>query len=319
MPPPSSSSPDAVIESIARRQHGVVSIQQLLGAGLDRSLIHRRARRGLLPRVHWGIYRLTHVNTPRTRAFAAHRASGPDSFVSHFMAAFLRGLLPVPAPVSPVDVMMPGRGHRRIPGIRRRQHFSLGVPDHSLVDGIPTASIIRIIVDLAPLVAFRTLEQILGHAEREGLVEVEEMIRVISSLPHRRGVRRLGLLLGKGSRDLTRSEAEVQLTVVIDMAGLEKPTMNARIGPFEVDALWEDLRLIVEVDGYKYHSSRRSFEADRKRDRELTVRGYRVLRFTWKQVAHEDEIPRTIALLARFVPLANERFEPKKHKPRPAP
>jgi very-short-patch-repair endonuclease len=57
-----------------------------------------------------------------------------------------------------------------------------------------------------------------------------------------------------------------------------------RVGRFVVDFLWEDSRLIVEVDGYEFHRDRSAFEADRARDAELAVQGYRVLRFTYRQV-----------------------------------
>jgi len=53
--------------------------------------------------------------------------------------------------------------------------------------------------------------------------------------------------------------------------------VNVRVGRFLVDFLWLERRLIVEVDGYEFHKERASFEADRARDAELAVQGYRVL------------------------------------------
>ena len=52
----------------------------------------------------------------------------------------------------------------------------------------------------------------------------------------------------------------------------------------EVDFVWRDRRLIVEVDGYAFHRSPAAFERDRERDVLLQTRGWRVLRFTWRQV-----------------------------------
>ena len=60
-----------------------------------------------------------------------------------------------------------------------------------------------------------------------------------------------------------------------------------RIGRFVVDFLWPEHRIVVEVDGYEFHGGRQSFEADRERDAELAVQGYRVLRFTYRQVTEE--------------------------------
>lgn len=59
------------------------------------------------------------------------------------------------------------------------------------------------------------------------------------------------------------------------------------IAGFEVDAVWADRRLAVEVDGYEYHRTRAAFERDRARDAALLVAGYRVLRVTAHRLAAE--------------------------------
>ncbi len=56
---------------------------------------------------------------------------------------------------------------------------------------------------------------------------------------------------------------------------------------YEVDLLWREQRLIVEVDGFAYHSSRAAFERDRARDAALQAAGYRVVRLTWRQIIDE--------------------------------
>jgi very-short-patch-repair endonuclease len=55
--------------------------------------------------------------------------------------------------------------------------------------------------------------------------------------------------------------------------------------PMNVDLLFEAAKLIVEVDGYGFHSGREAFERDRQRDRRATRAGYRVIRFTWRDVS----------------------------------
>jgi very-short-patch-repair endonuclease len=54
-----------------------------------------------------------------------------------------------------------------------------------------------------------------------------------------------------------------------------------------VDCAWPEHRLIVEIDSYTYHRTRRSFEADRERDAKLQRRGWRVLRITDRRL-HAD-------------------------------
>ncbi len=70
-----------------------------------------------------------------------------------------------------------------------------------------------------------------------------------------------------------------------------------RLCGFEVDFLWRDQRLVVEVDGFAFHSSRAAFEKDRLRDAELQARGFRVLRVTWRQIVDRKEA--TLARIAQ--------------------
>ena len=51
---------------------------------------------------------------------------------------------------------------------------------------------------------------------------------------------------------------------------------------------------MVEVDGYRFHSSRTAFERDRRRDADLSARGFRVIRITWRQLVDEP-----LAVIAR--------------------
>jgi very-short-patch-repair endonuclease len=83
---------------------------------------------------------------------------------------------------------------------------------------------------------------------------------------------------------LTRSEAERRLLELIRTAELPAPETNARIAGYEVDFVWHAQRLVVEVDGYAFHSMRSSFERDRRKDAELIARGWRVIRVTWRQL-----------------------------------
>jgi len=60
--------------------------------------------------------------------------------------------------------------------------------------------------------------------------------------------------------------------------------VNAVVEGYEVDAHWPDARLIVELDGWEFHSDRQSFEKDRERDAVLQSAGWRVVRVTDRQL-----------------------------------
>jgi very-short-patch-repair endonuclease len=64
-------------------------------------------------------------------------------------------------------------------------------------------------------------------------------------------------------------------------------TLDSR---FLVDLLWPEGRLVVEVDGYEYHSNRLAFSLDRRRDYELLVSGYLVLRLPHDEVMDDVEV-----------------------------
>src|SRR5689334_24626734 len=97
------SQPDPVdgrIAALAAKQHGVVSLAQLIGLGLSRKSVHRRSQAGRLHRVHQGVYAVGHKRlTQRGRWMAAVLAGGEGGVLSHRSAAALWGLLPARTPI----------------------------------------------------------------------------------------------------------------------------------------------------------------------------------------------------------------------------
>jgi very-short-patch-repair endonuclease len=87
----------------------------------------------------------------------------------------------------------------------------------------------------------------------------------------------------------TRSRAERMFLALVQRARLPLPHTNVLVEGYEVDCLWRAQRLIVEVDGFAYHSASRSFDSDRRRDAALVAAGWRVMRVTWRQITGEPE------------------------------
>jgi very-short-patch-repair endonuclease len=94
---------------------------------------------------------------------------------------------------------------------------------------------------------------------------------------------------------ITRSKLEERFLGLISDARLPRPKTNTMVGGHEVDFFWPEHRLIVETDGAATHLTRRAFEDDRRRDADLTILGYRVVRITRRQVAADPRA--TIATL----------------------
>ncbi len=100
----------------------------------------------------------------------------------------------------------------------------------------------------------------------------------------------LGLPLGEEHRsDRTRSDLERDFLRICRRHRLPAPEVNVRIGPYLIDFLWRERRLIVETDGYGYHRGRRAFRDDRARDLELRSLGFEVIRLSEEQVDKEPE------------------------------
>jgi very-short-patch-repair endonuclease len=87
----------------------------------------------------------------------------------------------------------------------------------------------------------------------------------------------------------TRSELEELVLELCDAHGLPRPHVNSVIEGKVRDFHWPGSRLVVEADSYRWHRSPSALNDDRERDVELTLAGYRSLRFTWEQVTRRRD------------------------------
>jgi len=284
---------DASVAAVAQRQHGVVSTAQLHACGLDRNAIAYRVRRRRLLRIHHGVYAVGHTRlTSQGRHWAALLACGGpvEAALSHRTAAALWELLPSPA--GRVEVTT--RRHRTSPsGLRVHQSATLA-EDVVLHHGLAVTSPTRTLVDLADVLAPDRLTRVLHRAEIVRVLDARALQARLHELPGRR-TRALSAALtdlGHLGPDHTRSELEERFLALIAPFGLPPPRVNATVAGYEVDFLWPRQRVVAETDGAATHATRSGFEADRRRDLALLLAGYRVVRFTWRQVAEE---PRAVA------------------------
>lgn len=90
--------------------------------------------------------------------------------------------------------------------------------------------------------------------------------------------------------EVDASELERRFRALCRRHSLPLPRTQVGIGPYTVDFLWDQARLIVETDGFATHGTPTQFEADRARDAWLATQGYRVVRFTWRQLRDEPAV-----------------------------
>jgi very-short-patch-repair endonuclease len=281
---------DVLIMELASVQHGIVSRRQLLRAGASAGGMARRINAGLLEPMHAGVYRVRGVKGRLGYEMAAVLACGGAGVaMSHAWAAGVLSLLPQPAPPLPVSVLVEGRAPVRR-GVQVHRVPALLPEDVALVDGVPVTTIARVLLDLARVQGAAEVERLAARALREDLVTDRELEAAIRRHPQHRGARLLqSVVTGEAPPVFTRSKAEQRLLELLRRSGLPLPAMNVRVHGYEVDCYWRAQRLVVEVDGRQYHSSRQAFEMDRRRDRTLAVAGLLVLRVTWQDLHRRPE------------------------------
>ncbi|HEX9109084.1 MAG TPA: DUF559 domain-containing protein [Longimicrobiales bacterium] len=287
--------PDLVMRSLAARQHGVVSRAQLLEAGVAAYIIDHRLAQGRIDSLHRGIYRVGPAPLRHEAEVAALLACGASAALSHRSAAALWGLLPEPSLDAAVDVILPGAHRAPGPGVRLHRVSCLPADEVTLIEGMRVTSPARTLLDLAALGDQHELEQAAARAERLGLATLRDLASLAQRHRHRRGMPAIGALLACGGQlAFTRSEAETRFLALVRKAQLRAPATNVTLRGYEVDFLWRTEKLVVEIDGFAFHSSPAAFERDRRRDADVVAAGFRVLRVTWRQLTGEPE-----AVLAR--------------------
>jgi predicted transcriptional regulator of viral defense system len=297
---------EQAIAERAARQHGVVSLDQVLELGLKRSAVRARVGAGRLHHAYRGVYSVGHPLLTRSGRFmAAVLACGPRAALSHRSAACHLGLRDDNR--ATIDVTSPTRRGRDIDGISAHSGATLLPRDVTVVDGIPCTTLARTLLDLAENAAKREVERAIDRAEVLRILDMRPIDDVLARANGRRGAAILRAVLSEMQFQgtATRNELEERFLRICRDAGAPPDGANVWIpypegGGAEADFVWHAERLIAETDGRAVHTTRRAFEHDRRRDQRLNLLGWRVVRFTWRQVEEEPAaVAATVAGLLR--------------------
>jgi very-short-patch-repair endonuclease len=275
---------EEVLARIARRQHGVVTRQQLLGAGVSSDEIQWRLREGSLIPVHRGVYRVGHkAPSIEARYHAAVLACGDGAVLSGEAAGYLWGLLKGTAP--PPELTAPKR--RRVKGVRTR-HARRAETEATTRHGIPITTVPRTLVDLASLLQ---LDDLARACHEAGVLHGTTPRHVEAILEHRPstpGARQLRRVL-RGDTHVTLSALERRFLERLKDAALPLPETNRVAGTKRVDCRWPQHKLTVELDSYRFHNSRHAWEQDRRRERQAHARGDQFRRYTRDDVFEQPQ------------------------------
>lgn len=251
-------------------------------------MLTRLCRKGLLTRPYEGTYVVSGTAATWERAVSvAVLSSGDGAVASHATAAHLFDLAFRP---KLIEVSVP------LKGIRDRDHVihrstDLIPAEVTCVKGIAVTTVARLLVDIGIPWGEGLAARCLREAVRRQLVTYQDVAKVLHRVARRGrngvGPMRIVLMEHLGLSELTESQAEEEFLRIMVAAGMEMPepqvTVHRRGGRViaRVDFIYHQYKLVIELDGERYHSDSNTFRKDRRKQNALVLEGYRVLRFTY--------------------------------------
>lgn len=279
--------------SLAARQHGLVTRRQARASGLSDSALRYAVRTGRFEKPHPGVFRFVTAPTSWEQSVLAACLWGdPATYASHTSAAVLWRLdgfasaLPV---ISTTLNLRPDDGRVAVHRVGRWLAC-----DIDSAGGIPVTSPTRTLLDLAGSAGPARLEVGLDDALRRGLTTTEKLMWRVEEMAGRgtAGVRLLRRLLAERTNGapLPESALERRVLRLLERAGLPPPQLQVEIRDGEkfiarVDLAYLEHRLVIEVDGYRFHSGKAAWEHDLVRRNALQALGLTVLNVTHQQIA----------------------------------
>ena len=263
--------------ALAGRQHGQVSTAQLAELGFDKDRVQWRVDRGDWIRRHRGVVSVASGYGQQGEWMAAVLACADGAALDEWAAATHHGfgparppttvLIPFGAPAGPSTV----RTHRSRTFDPRT--------DAMVLDGIPVTTPERTLIDLAARASKEELLKALHDAKRLRLITEGSMRSAIGRAGRRPGIGVLRTLLD----DLVNGYAHEELErLFIRMAAKAGWTYRRNVPmvfngrPRRADAVFDEAKLMVELDGRASHEW--NFVDDRDRDLDAALHGVQTVR-----------------------------------------
>jgi hypothetical protein len=284
---------DRAIIEFANAHGGVVTRHFIDRLGFTRGQIEGRVRRHGWIALGRGAYRVLPARNVRDR-LAGAVAALDASAVSHESAAELHGFRMTTPGLAVVSAH--SRTTHRFDGVLVHRTHDLDDSHLTTVANLRCTTVARTVVDMASVVTERRLGAILDdlvERDRVALAAVDDVLSAVAR-QGKPGVRRMRRVLDqRWGDDRNVSVLERRARALIARSGLPRPVSEYPI-PWATarrfdDAYPED-RLAIEWDGRRYHGQFAAFEADRLRDREALLNGWRVVRFTWNDVNNRPQV-----------------------------
>ena len=280
-----------MLSDYLRRQDGVITSEQARAAGLSRRSVQRRVQSGQWRRCGRGVYFVDdRPFSDAARIRAAVWGHGSQAAASGLTAASWHGLTRFAPDI--VEVTVPRDSHgRRHEGTRVRRR-DLQRCDVVELKGVRVTSLSLTVVEAAAQRGGGA--KLLDTALQQRHVDLPSLWRTHLRNKGRTGAPRSRLLF-QAAAGGAHSVAERILHQLLRDAGIGGWKANYRVGGYRVDVGFPAQKVAIEVDGFAFHSDPDAFQIDRRRQNDLVLLGWQVLRFTWLDLtAYPD---RVIALI----------------------
>jgi hypothetical protein len=276
------------VAEIQRRQHGLVTVDQAIGAGLSEHQVHARQRRGAWAMEREGVYAPAGAppTAPRAILAAVLAAEGP-AWASHETAAWLWRLKGIEQP-DMIELLRPLGFHVRLQGVVGHRSGALFSADLTSTNRIPVTTPARTAVELSGRVSAAHLGRLVDDGLRRRLLTLDALRRCTARLdtaPGRRlSVVRAVLADRLPGYDPGDSDLETRVLRTIVGAGLPPPVQQHRVRvngkTFKLDLAYPEHRAGFDVDSWAYHRFRSPFTDDRTRRNVLELAGWQIYQFT---------------------------------------
>jgi very-short-patch-repair endonuclease len=270
-------------------------------AGLTDRMIRARLASGRLASPAANVLRVPGAPTTwRQRLLAACLAGGASSTASHRAAAALHGFDGFPPGI--LEITVDRAQYYRPEGIVMHTTTDFAVVDRCLVDAIPTTTPLRTLLDLGAVVHQDRLVDALDSAERDGLVDREDLRSTLAIVRRqgRNGIGPLAALLEDRRGNQPRSVLERKMLRLLERYRLPRPLCQYRVlrpdGRLaDLDFAYPKDRIGIEVDGHLGHATRRQRRNDYRRSNQVVLDDWRMLRFDYTDVTRRaDYVAETV-------------------------
>ncbi len=283
---------ETTLGKLGLRNHGVFTHSEAREHGVTKDQLRRRVAWGYLYRPYPRVYVVAAVaRTPEQDMAAARAWAGPAAVFSYGTAAALWGLrgfdLGPPIELSSSRFLRSCATDLRV---HRVDEWDRGDLCH--LDQWTLTTPARTVIDLAARLSAEHLRDVVDEVLLRELSDVTRLRRRLEACGRRgrSGAGQLFTLIEEfdGSGLLPRSVLERRYMRAAAAAKLPSAVVQYPVTVedrrYIIDFAYPEQMVGVELDGWRFHGSRRAWEADIKRANALVAAGWQVIRGTWRGV-----------------------------------